>query len=69
MGHISPENGGDIKFEVFMALTRKNGVFGDVTQVTSHSSLEEICSSKTSVQTRATLYNIPEDIRHFVSIY
>jgi hypothetical protein len=40
-----------VRFKVFKAVTMKNGVFWDVT----------LSSSETSVLTRATLRNIPED--------
>jgi hypothetical protein len=57
-----------VRFEVFMVVTVKNGVFWDVTASVVPSSLilvtlmkEALSSSETSVLTRATQHNIPQD--------
>jgi hypothetical protein len=47
-----------VRFEVFMVVTMKNVIFWDVTLC---GSCKNQCSSKTSVLTKATQHNIPED--------
>jgi hypothetical protein len=47
-----------VRFEFFTAVTMKNGVFRDVT---SCGSCKNRCFGRTSVLTRATRRNIPED--------
>jgi hypothetical protein len=63
-----------VRFEVFTAVTMKNGVFCDVTpcgSTASHVSISQILvtlmmetlgSSETSALTRVTRHNIPEDV-------